>query len=601
MQKTREGLVPAVFVARGKANMLRTAALLSAVASVTAFAPRVPRAIARTALNAAEEEDAPAFLANAEVVILHRSKSSLAAVAYELAAALEGLDSVGVGVATDGDGDDAAALRAVEGVRTVTPADGLSGYDDALAKLFAQGDSSRRRILVDASSTTAEAAADRAQAAKNLNVDAFCVVGDALTADDGAGTRGLLDSAMPVLAPGLETAVKTVAPDFPGGASVVRCEVVLGARGADESYAQGNHPLVYFFDRFARNRMAPVPGPGPRAGGPTMLVGAARAADVAKLVEAVLATKTSSVVTAGPVRPHDLAPATYTQLARACAFACGVDRARLPLYAPGNGWRERVGVPLADAPRREPGRRYNSVDTDEALRLPEAHQQRRGRSLISDGARALRGSGRLLRRMAAHQPGRRGGRRRVLRGRRGPRQGRRFLAGLARLHARRQVPRAPRAAGGEVITSIVIVAFEVRLPGPHHAIAAARALEVVDPPRERIERHAALRGDLGQRAEHVRELQDGPRPVGHLLRGPVDVEPAAADEVGREGVELRGLLAALAHGFMLCLPLAGACVFRDARLKKARACCSVRADVRAGAVEQVRYAIQVRRWLYRPF
>jgi len=343
--------VPAVFVARGKANMLRTAALLSAVASVTAFAPRVPRAIARTALNAAEEEDAPAFLANAEVVILHRSKSSLAAVAYELAAALEGLESVGVGVATAGDADDAAALRAVEGVRTVTPADGLSGYDDALAKLFAQGDSSRRRILVDASSTTAEAAADRAQAAKNLNVDAFCVVGDALTADDGAGTRGLLDSAMPVLAPGLETAVKTVAPDFPGGASVVRCEVVLGARGADESYAQGNHPLAYFFDRFARNRMAPVPGPGPRAGGPTMLVGAARAADVAKLVEAVLATKTSSVVTAGPVRPHDLAPATYTQLARACAFACGVDRARLPLYAPGNGWRERVGFPLADAPR----------------------------------------------------------------------------------------------------------------------------------------------------------------------------------------------------------------------------------------------------------
>ena len=80
--------------------MLRTAALLSAVASVAAFAPRVPRAIARTALNAAEEEDAPAFLANAEVVILHRSKSPLAAVAYELAAALQGLDSVGVGVAT---------------------------------------------------------------------------------------------------------------------------------------------------------------------------------------------------------------------------------------------------------------------------------------------------------------------------------------------------------------------------------------------------------------------------------------------------------------------------------------------------------------------
>ena len=39
------------------------------------------------------------------------------------------------------------------------------------------------------------------------------------------------------------------------------------------------------------------------------------------------------------------------QLARAAAFACGVERARLPLYVPGAGWRERVGFPLADAPR----------------------------------------------------------------------------------------------------------------------------------------------------------------------------------------------------------------------------------------------------------
>ena len=49
--------------------------------------------------------------------------------------------------------------------------------------------------------------------------------------------------------------------------------------------------------------------------------------------------------------PHDLGPATYAQLARAAAFACGVERARLPLYAPGQGWREKVGFPLADAPR----------------------------------------------------------------------------------------------------------------------------------------------------------------------------------------------------------------------------------------------------------
>ena len=62
------------------------------------------------------------------------------------------------------------------------------------------------------------------------------------------------------LAPGLETAVRAQANHFPGGASVVRCEMVLGARGCDEAFQYRNHPLAYFFERFARNRMAPIPG-----------------------------------------------------------------------------------------------------------------------------------------------------------------------------------------------------------------------------------------------------------------------------------------------------------------------------------------------------
>ena len=283
------------------------------------------------------------------MVILHRSRSSLAAVAYELASSLRELEGVGVGVATDGDGADAKALQGLKCVRTLTPADGMSGYDEALTSLFAQGDASRRKILVDASSLTADAAAERAQTAKSLKVDALCIIGDALTADDGSGKRGELSNKDEALAPGLETAARN---HFPGGTSVVRCELVLGARGCDEAFQYRNHPLTYFFERFARNRMAPIPGPGPRAGGPPMLVGAARAADVARLVEAVVASDTPlGVVTAGPVRPHDLGPATYAQLARAAAFACGVERARLPLYAPGQGWREKVGFPLADAPR----------------------------------------------------------------------------------------------------------------------------------------------------------------------------------------------------------------------------------------------------------
>merc|ERR1719247_1362774 len=318
------------------------------------FAPRVSHHNARTALNAADDAKAPAFptLANAEVVILHRSRSSLAAVAYELAASLQELETVGVGVATDGDGADANALRSLKGVRTLTPADGLSSYDDALTTLFEKGDASRRRILVDASSITADAAAERARTAENLGVDALCVLGDALMADDGSGTRGLVDNKTPALAPGLEAAVRTCANHFPGGASVVRCELVLGANGADESYQNKNHPLAYFFERFARNRMAPIAGPGPRSGGPPMLVGISRAADVAKLVEATISSEIPlGVVTAGPVRPHDLAPATYLQLARAAGFACGIERVRLPLYAPGGGWREKVGFPFADAPR----------------------------------------------------------------------------------------------------------------------------------------------------------------------------------------------------------------------------------------------------------
>ena len=373
---------------------LRKVAVISAVASVTGFVPRAPRTFATARVHAADEDEEPAFppFADAEVVILHRSRSSLAAVAYELASSLRELEGVGVGVATDGDGADAKALQALKCVRTLTPADGMSGYDEALTSLFEQGDSSRRRILVDASSLTADAAAERAQTAKNLNVDALCVVGDALTADDGSGKRGELGNKDEALAPGLETAVRAQANHFPGGASVVRCEMVLGARGCDEAFQYRNHPLAYFFERFARNRMAPIPGPGPRAGGPPMLVGAARAADVARLVEAVVSSDTPlGVVTAGPVRPHDLAPATYAQLARAAAFACGVERARLPLYAPGNGWRERVGFPLADAPRH-----LDASTTAAAFEhLPEVPDARRDAAVVAStppkryGARKL--------------------------------------------------------------------------------------------------------------------------------------------------------------------------------------------------------------------
>ena len=237
---------------------LRKVAVVSAVASVVAFVPRAPTRIASAARHAAEEEeDSWPPLADAEVVILHRSRSSLAAVAYELASSLRELEGVGVGVATDGDGADAKALQALKCVRTLTPADGMSGYDEALTSLFAQGDASRRKILVDASSLTADAAAERAQTAKSLKVDALCIIGDALTADDGSGKRGELSNKDEALAPGLETAARN---HFPGGTSVVRCELVLGARGCDEAFQYRNHPLTYFFERFARNRMAPIPG-----------------------------------------------------------------------------------------------------------------------------------------------------------------------------------------------------------------------------------------------------------------------------------------------------------------------------------------------------
>ena len=84
------------------AMALRKVAVVSAVASVVAFAPRAPTRIASAARHAAEEEEDPfPPLADAEVVILHRSRSSLAAVAYELASSLRELEGVGVGVATD--------------------------------------------------------------------------------------------------------------------------------------------------------------------------------------------------------------------------------------------------------------------------------------------------------------------------------------------------------------------------------------------------------------------------------------------------------------------------------------------------------------------
>ena len=80
---------------------LRKVAVISAVASsVTGFVPRAPRTFATAPIRAADEDEEPAFppLADAEVVILHRSRSSLAAVAYELASSLRELEGVGVGV-----------------------------------------------------------------------------------------------------------------------------------------------------------------------------------------------------------------------------------------------------------------------------------------------------------------------------------------------------------------------------------------------------------------------------------------------------------------------------------------------------------------------
>ena len=191
---------------------LRTVAVVSAVASVASFAPAVPRSVATTRIHSADAEEVDPYppLADAEVVILHRSRSSLAAVAYELASSLRELEGVGVGVATDGDGADAKALQALKCVRTLTPADGMSGYDEALTSLFAQGDSTRRKILVDASSLTADAAAERAQTAKSLKVDALCIIGDALIADDGSGKRGELGNKDEALAPGLETAARAL-------------------------------------------------------------------------------------------------------------------------------------------------------------------------------------------------------------------------------------------------------------------------------------------------------------------------------------------------------------------------------------------------------
>ena len=85
-------------------------------------------------------------LADAEVVILHRSRSSLAAVAYELASSLRELEGVGVASRPTATAPTAKALQALKCVRTLTPADGMSGYDEALTSLFAQGDASRRKF-----------------------------------------------------------------------------------------------------------------------------------------------------------------------------------------------------------------------------------------------------------------------------------------------------------------------------------------------------------------------------------------------------------------------------------------------------------------------
>ena len=75
------------------AMALRKVAVVSAVASVVAFVPLAPTRIASAARHAAEEEeDSWPPLADAEVVILHRSRSSLAAVAYELASSLRELE-----------------------------------------------------------------------------------------------------------------------------------------------------------------------------------------------------------------------------------------------------------------------------------------------------------------------------------------------------------------------------------------------------------------------------------------------------------------------------------------------------------------------------
>ena len=60
-------------------------------------------------------------------------------------------------------------------------------------------------------------------------------------ADDGARKRGLLGNKDEALAPGLETAARN---HFPGGTSVVRCELVLGARGCDEASSWEDSSLL---------------------------------------------------------------------------------------------------------------------------------------------------------------------------------------------------------------------------------------------------------------------------------------------------------------------------------------------------------------------
>ena len=183
-----------------------------------------------------------------------------------------------------------------------------------------------------------------------------------------------------------------------------------------------------------------------------MLVGAARAADVARLVEAVVASDTPLGGTAGPVRPHDLGPATYAQLARAAAFACGVERARLPLYAPGQGWRERSASPAtrrgtstrddgrglrapAGGARRAARRRRRGVGAAQALRR-EAHLDAEAAALSTAEHVLFAAVGTAPRRRRVTATPRRATA--VVRGRRDPVKDGDVLLRVARLHARRQ-------------------------------------------------------------------------------------------------------------------------------------------------------------------